>query len=230
MTSSSLAYAVGALDITLKINVAIAARYRLRMDISAPSYYMNKRLHWLHTSINANYYQYGFEFIPKILFNTLGRNYYADDHQMADFGPMSKLRDNMATGTDRGYGATLAIFGGSGATGRLLVQTSLAQGYKVRALVRNAASLNLGSDGLTVITGSVLKGDDVANCLNGCDAVICVLGPRPPYTDIFCQAATATIVESMQACGIKRLVVQTGGMIGDYPANRSLPFRLMTAP
>ncbi len=63
--------------------------------------------------------------------------------------------------------------------------------------------------------------------VHGCCAAICVFGPRPPYTDIFCEAATATIIAAMQRLGMRRLVCQTGGLIGDYPWNRTSPFQLM---
>lgn len=124
---------------------------------------------------------------------------------------------------------TIAIFGGSGATGTALIRHALIRGIKVRALVRNANAMNVKS-GLVVATeGSLSSAAHVGLCLKGCDAAICVFGQRPPYNDVFCAAATRTIVASMQRLGIKRLVCQTGGMVGEYPANRTLPFRLMVA-
>ena len=124
---------------------------------------------------------------------------------------------------------TIAIFGGSGATGKALIRHALIRGIKVRALVRNANSMNVKSGLFEVIEGSLSSADHVEFCLKGCDAAICVFGPRPPYTDIFCEAATRVIVASMQKLGLKRLVCQTGGMAGEYPANRTLPFKLMVS-
>lgn len=122
---------------------------------------------------------------------------------------------------------TIALFGGSGATGNALIRHALIRGIKVRALVRNANSMAIKSGLLETIEGSLLSPDYVEFCLKDCGAAICVFGSRPPYSDIFCEAATTTIVEAMQKLGIKRLVCQTGGMIGDYPGNRTLPFKLM---
>jgi putative NADH-flavin reductase len=124
---------------------------------------------------------------------------------------------------------TIAIFGGSGATGMALIRHALIRGIKVRALVRNANSMNIKSGLVEIIEGSLASADHVELCLQGCDAAICVFGQRPPYTDIFCEAATRVIVASMRKLGVKRLVCQTGGMTGEYPANRTLPFRLMVA-
>lgn len=89
--------------------------------------------------------------------------------------------------------------------------------------------MNVKSGLVEIIEGSLASADHVELCLKGCDAAICVFGQRPPYTDIFCQAATGVIVASMQKLGVKRLVCQTGGMAGEYPANRTLPFRLMVS-
>lgn len=124
---------------------------------------------------------------------------------------------------------TVALFGGSGTTGKALIRHALIRGIKVRALVRNARSMNVRSGLIEVIEGPLVSPDHVEFCLKGSDAAICVFGPRPPYTDIFCEAATRTIVESMQKVRVKRLVCQTGAMIGEYPANRTLPFRLMVS-
>lgn len=124
---------------------------------------------------------------------------------------------------------TLAIFGGSGETGKALIRHALIKGANVRALVRDVKSMNIKSGMLETIEGSLLRPEHVEFCLKRSDAAICVFGPRPPYTDIFCEAATRNVVEAMQRLGLKRLVCQTGAMIGNYPFNRTLPFRLMVS-
>lgn len=133
----------------------------------------------------------------------------------------------MNTVSAAGFNA-IAIFGGSGATGKALIPRVLSKGVKVRALARKAGSIDFASDRVEVLEGSVLNVEDVMTSMKGCCAVICVIGPRPPYADVFCEAATSTIVLAMRELGIQRLVCQTGGMIGEYPANRTLPFQLMT--
>lgn len=120
----------------------------------------------------------------------------------------------------------IAVFGGSGATGKVLIAHALDKGLRVRALARNAASIS-ADPRIEVLQGELSDADVVPSTLQGCRAAICVFGPRPPYADIFCAQATATIVAAMRQLGIRRLVCQTGGMIGDYRANRTLPFQLM---
>lgn len=121
----------------------------------------------------------------------------------------------------------IAIFGGSGATGKVLISHALSKGLKVRALARRAGSIGRTSDRLVILEGALSNPADAMKTLQGCGAAICVFGPRPPYADIFCEQATETIVSAMQQLGVQRLLCQTGGMIGDYPANRTLPFQLM---
>lgn len=123
----------------------------------------------------------------------------------------------------------IAIFGGSGATGKALISHALDKGLRVRTLARVARSINAVPGRVEVLEGSLSSADDVLSTLDGCGAAICVFGPRAPYVDVFCEAATANIVTSMQKLGIQRLVCQTGAMIGAYPANRTLPFQLMAS-
>lgn len=123
----------------------------------------------------------------------------------------------------------IAIFGGSGATGKALIHQALIRDIKMRALVRNVNTMDIKSGLLELIEGSLSSPDHVEYCLKDCAAAICVIGPRPPFADIFCEAATRTIVAAMQKLNIKRLVCQTGGMTGEYSANRTLPFKFMGA-
>ncbi len=64
--------------------------------------------------------------------------------------------------------------------------------------------------------------------MTGAAAVCCVFGQRPPYRDVFCEAATRTIVGAMRAAGCDRLVCQTGAMIGSGQGlRRSRPMEWM---
>jgi putative NADH-flavin reductase len=122
---------------------------------------------------------------------------------------------------------TLALFGGSGATGRQVIRRAVDRGLRVRALVRNAGTMEAASDLVDVLVGSLLKPEDVGRTIDGTEAVCCVFGPRPPYIDIFCADATRVVVDAMRRCSVDCILCQTGAMIGEYPRNRSLPFRLM---
>lgn len=127
---------------------------------------------------------------------------------------------------------TLAVFGLSGATGQALLAAALARGWAVRGLVRNASTstsaLAAASQArLVLVHGELGDASRVRQTLEGADAVCCVFGPRPPYTEVFCAAATAQVVAGMRQAGIARLLCQTGGMVG--PGQRTLPFAWLTA-
>lgn len=120
----------------------------------------------------------------------------------------------------------LTIFGGSGATGRVLIRRAVEREVRIRALVRHPGNLRLPKS-VEVLEGELSSDARIDSAISGSDAVIILFGPRPPYTDIFCQDATRRIVSSMKRNGLRRLICQTGAMVGDYPANRTRPFRLM---
>lgn len=111
----------------------------------------------------------------------------------------------------------ICIFGASGATGLALTQQAVARGHAVTTFVRSEAAKEKLPPGVTVVVGSLLDRSDVERAVVGAEAVICVIGPRPSSPEPFCAAATANIIEAMRAHGVRRLICQTGAMIGDYP-------------
>lgn len=122
----------------------------------------------------------------------------------------------------------LAVFGGSGATGRVLLEWAQKKGIRAAALVRDGNLKSSDLFGAELVTGTLTDAAVVEKTLVGCNAVICVFGQRPPYKEIFCAQAMRVIIAGMEAQGVRRLVVQTGGMIGDYPENRTWFFTALT--
>jgi putative NADH-flavin reductase len=55
-----------------------------------------------------------------------------------------------------------------------------------------------------------------------------VFGPRPPFTDVFCAAATRAVIEAMHDLGCARLLCLTGAMVGSVPS-RSRPMEWAAA-
>jgi putative NADH-flavin reductase len=70
----------------------------------------------------------------------------------------------------------LAIFGATGATGRLVLQQALDRGDEVVALVRNARGIDVKHQRLRVIEGSAVSAADVEACVAGSDVVVHCLG------------------------------------------------------
>jgi putative NADH-flavin reductase len=111
----------------------------------------------------------------------------------------------------------ISIFGASGATGLAMIQEAVARGHLVKAFIRSEAARAELPSGVTAVVGDLLDREAVVRAIQGVDAVICVIGPRPGATEPFCAAATRNIIEAMKAQGVRRLICQTGAMIGDYP-------------
>lgn len=123
---------------------------------------------------------------------------------------------------------TITIFGASGLTGREIADTALSNGFTVRIVVRNKDH-PIFKTGIEPITCDMNNLTNLKKAIKGSDAVIIVFGPRPPYTDIFCEHLTKNIIKVMEQVKVKRLICQTGAMIGDYQNNRSYLFELMSA-
>jgi len=71
----------------------------------------------------------------------------------------------------------LFVIGATGRTGREIVEQALARGHRVTAFVRSPESINLQDERLTVIEGSALEEDQLANTMQNHDAFISTLGP-----------------------------------------------------
>lgn len=120
----------------------------------------------------------------------------------------------------------LSVFGISGRTGHELARIAGIKGWEVYGLVRSTSE----GEG-AIVHGRIVRGnfedfDRVVETIADSKAVCCVIGPRPPYADVFCATATAAIITAMKQTGCTRLVCQTGAMIGPAP-NRSHPMEWM---
>ena len=120
---------------------------------------------------------------------------------------------------------TVAIFGISGRTGQALAACARARGWAVRSFGRISS---LSPVGAVMIHGAFDDAPRVQEVVRDADAVCCVFGPRAPYTDVFCAAATRAVIAAMAAAGRRRLLCVTGAMVGDVPS-RSRPMFWMTA-
>jgi uncharacterized protein YbjT (DUF2867 family) len=85
---------------------------------------------------------------------------------------------------------TVLLVGGTGRTGRRVMEQLLGRGIGVRAVVRSAGKLPAGAvndPNLTVIEADLLSlgDDDLLRQVRGCDAVISCLGHVPDFKGIF---------------------------------------------
>lgn len=123
---------------------------------------------------------------------------------------------------------TIALFGGTGKTGRRVLERALAAGYTVLALVRDPGRLLVVSDRLTVIQGDMLDPGWVDRTVAGADAVISVFGQVKGSPHTLQEEGTRNIVTAMARHGVRRIITLSGGGLTaegkDYP---KLPDRII---
>lgn len=110
----------------------------------------------------------------------------------------------------------LAVFGGSGKTGKEILIQSLIKGYEIRVLTRQASSIDLKDERLEIITGDAKDPAMADLMVQGTDAVLVALGARNPEDMDVHSVATANIVAAMKKHGVKKLlVVSSAGVTND---------------
>lgn len=119
----------------------------------------------------------------------------------------------------------IALFGATGGTGREVLEQALAAGHAVKALARDPSKL-VPRDGLTVIPGDVLDQAAADACVEGTDAVICVLGTKPGNEPVEAPG-TERILAAMGKHGVKRLVAVSSMGVGDSIEQINLAFRVI---
>ncbi len=100
----------------------------------------------------------------------------------------------------------LALFGASGATGRLLTSLALAEGHTVTTLVRNPAKYPQASL-VQVVQGDAFDRGAIRRTIEGADVVLSALGARSLGKEDVLERAVPLIVQEMEAIGLERIVV-----------------------
>lgn len=109
----------------------------------------------------------------------------------------------------------LTIFGGSGKTGKHLVEQALAAGHAVKALVRTPAKVSIQHPQLSLIQGDVLDSLKVDETIAGADAVLSVLGPANNKPDFIISRGMEHILSAMRQHQVRRLIISAGAGVRD---------------
>jgi putative NADH-flavin reductase len=119
----------------------------------------------------------------------------------------------------------VALFGATGGTGSQVLEQALAAGHSLKALTRDPAKLQARA-GLAVVTGDVLDQAAVDACVEGAEAVICVLGTSPGNEPVEARG-TERILAAMATHGVRRLVAVSSMGVGDSIEQINLAFRVI---
>lgn len=118
--------------------------------------------------------------------------------------------------------STFLVFGATGGTGKHFVKQALADGHKVRALVRTPDKLPSGAENLEVVQGSITGDIDTDGLVSGVDFVISMLGDREAQRNEKINTAfVKRLVPSMRKHGVKRFLYQAGGLSRPYQGSLS---------
>ena len=118
----------------------------------------------------------------------------------------------------------ILVLGGTGKTGRLLINEALDRGHEVTALIRPERRLPAW-EGLTVVKGDVLDFETVLNAALGHDAIISCLGisrenPANPWSKTlsppgFLTRAARVMAAAAGWAGIRRVLAISAAGAGD---------------
>jgi putative NADH-flavin reductase len=98
----------------------------------------------------------------------------------------------------------LAVFGGTGNTGRHLIEQALRKGYEVTALARDPRKLPAHPH-LYTVAGDVRDVQPVREVVAGSHAVLSTLGERGRTTTV-CTDGIRSILHAMHSLGVRRLL------------------------
>ena len=109
----------------------------------------------------------------------------------------------------------IAVIGGTGKSGKYLVNTLLEQGHHFKALVRNPKNFTIKSPLVEVVHGDVGSYGEVKSLLQGCEVVISLLGTGiPPSPPTIFSTGTRNVLKAMNELEVKRYILATGLNVG----------------
>jgi putative NADH-flavin reductase len=110
----------------------------------------------------------------------------------------------------------ILVLGGTGGTGRQVVSQALQHGHDITVLVRDPARLNLTSDQLRVVVGSVIDDSPgLAAAVRDQDVVISALGVGNSLkSGGLIERSVPAIVRAMESHGVRRLIFTSAFGVG----------------
>ncbi|MCR6727146.1 NAD(P)-dependent oxidoreductase [Agrobacterium fabrum] len=100
----------------------------------------------------------------------------------------------------------IALFGGTGPTGRYIIEEALRQGYELSVYTRAAGKLSAFDGRIEVIVGDLNNREAIEACIAGADAVISALGPNGQKTQEKrpVMRGVGTIISVMEELNVRR--------------------------
>ncbi|MCS3529151.1 NAD(P)-dependent oxidoreductase [Chryseobacterium sp. JUb7] len=104
---------------------------------------------------------------------------------------------------------TVAVIGGTGKSGKYLVQHLSDKHFSIKLLARNPENLTLQNPLIEIVKGDARDDQSVKKLVENSDLVISTLGQPKGEKSIFSDAAK-NVIKAMDWYGLKRYIVTTG--------------------
>lgn len=133
--------------------------------------------------------------------------------------------------------SALLVLGGTGRTGRRVVQAAIARELRPVAFGRSARPETV-PEGARAFSGDAGEPGDLRRALEGVDAVVVALSiprrSRSPFAPVvgppdLHSRSTASLLEAMQQQGVRRLIKVSAQGVGDSAARAGWGFRALVA-
>ncbi len=114
----------------------------------------------------------------------------------------------------------ITVLGGTGRTGKHVVEQALAAGHSVKVLARSPDKLAIQNPNLTVVKGTLDDTAAIEQAIAGSDAVISALGPSTNKPVLEISQAMERVIAAMKKEGVRRIVITAGAGVrapGDEP-------------
>ena len=121
----------------------------------------------------------------------------------------------------------ILIAGASGRTGRLLARLALERGHEVTALLRLTSRLDVSGERFTAVVGDVLEPGTLSAAVEGRDAVISLLAPRPRTNGRVYVEGTRNLADAAVRAGIRRFIAVSAEGAGADPGVLPATYRLV---
>ena len=105
----------------------------------------------------------------------------------------------------------IALLGATGGTGNEFLKQALAEGHRVKALVRKLDKIKIDHPNLVLIEGDVLKEDDVRTLIQDCDVVASLFGHVKNSPEWLQTTGTKNILAAMKSEKVNKIISLSGG-------------------
>lgn len=105
----------------------------------------------------------------------------------------------------------IALFGGTGGTGKEFLKKALQEGYQVRMLARTPSKVSTTSPKLEIVKGDVLNAGDVQRTVEGTDIVVSLFGHVKGSPKWLQSDGTFNIISAMKDQDINKIISLAGG-------------------